>query len=293
MDATHQQTWISGWTAEDPIQIGYTAVGRDEGEWVSSDRPNLETRDLGVADASRGKIGVTHVRRTGTGPVELDWHCHDLDFQLVYLLQGSLTIEDEHGETTLGPGDCVCMPALYRHRESIGDTYEAILITAPARYETIEGRNSALPARAAALDPDRRPVVTYERPESYTVGAGPRRFFAYRDLGTRGPTEDRIHVHIVRAQGEPGAGTGWHYHTMAQWFMILGGNSIIRVEDRPKYELGPLDSMCIGSGEQMRHNVAPFSGDYAVLEMCVPAEYETIPVPPPAGADAPPDGAKE
>jgi len=36
------------------------------------------------------------------------------------------------------------------------------------------------------------------------------------------------------------------------------------------------DSMCIGSGPTQRHNVAPFSGDYAVLEMCVPAEYETI-----------------
>jgi hypothetical protein len=45
--------------------------------------------------------------------------------------------------------------------------------------------------------------------------------------------------------------------------------------------------MCVGYGKGMRHNVAPFSGDYAVLEMCVPAVYETIPVDAPPGASMP------
>ena len=51
--------------------------------------------------------------------------------------------------------------------------------------------------------------------------------------------------------------------------------------------------MCIGFGETMRHNVAPVSGDYAVLEMCVPAIYDTIAVPPPENCDGAPEGAKE
>jgi hypothetical protein len=80
---------------------------------------------------------------------------------------------------------------------------------------------------------------------------------------------------------------------MAQWFMIVGGESWIRVEDRPTEHITVGDSMCIGSGEHMRHNVAPFSGDYAVLEMCVPAEYDTVAVPPPEGADTAPSGARE
>ena len=80
---------------------------------------------------------------------------------------------------------------------------------------------------------------------------------------------------------------------MAQWFMIIGGSSVIRVENRPAYELNVGDTMCIGYGEHMRHNVAPFSADYAVLEMCVPAEYETTAVPPPEGAAPAPEGAKE
>jgi hypothetical protein len=36
----------------------------------------------------------------------------------------------------------------------------------------------------------------------------------------------------------------------------------------------------------MRHNVTDFSADYLVLEMCIPAEYETIAVDEPEGADA-------
>jgi hypothetical protein len=80
---------------------------------------------------------------------------------------------------------------------------------------------------------------------------------------------------------------------MAQWFWILGGSAVIRVEDMPEWELVEGDAMCIGYGERMRHNVAPLTGDYAVLEMCVPAEYDTIAVPPPEGSAPPREGAKE
>jgi quercetin dioxygenase-like cupin family protein len=92
-------------------------------------------------------------------------------------------------------------------------------------------------------------------------------------------------MHVVQATGQPGEGTGWHYHSMAQWFMILRGRSDIRVETRPRQPLNVGDTMCIGAGPQMRHNVAPYSGDYSVLEMCIPAEYETTAVDPPEGSD--------
>src|SRR5690606_8170998 len=106
--------------------------------------------------------------------------------------------------------------------------------------------------------------------ENYELGNGPRKFFYYRDLGTKEQTDGRIHLHLVQAT-EPGAGTGWHYHSMAQWFMILRGTSTIAVEDHTYQPLVRGDAMCVGRGPDMRHNVAPFSRDYVVLEMCVPA----------------------
>ena len=195
--------------------------------------------------------------------------------------------------TEFGPGSAGYQPGLYWHREiSRSGDLECVRITSPAAGARIDGLDTPLPDRAATLPSDRTAIYTHDLDENYELGAGPRKFFRYRDLGTRGPSENRIHIHVVRAT-EPGAGTGWHYHSMAQWFMIVGGESWIRVEDRPTEHIRVGDSMCIGSGEHMRHNVAPFIGDYAVLEMCVPAEYETIAVPRPEGADRTPDGARE
>jgi quercetin dioxygenase-like cupin family protein len=291
MSTTQRNTWKTGWTAEEPLQIGYVAVGKDEGTWKKGERSYLEYRDLGVSGVTDGKMGVQHIRSSER--VSSDWHAHDLDFQFFYVLAGSIEIENERGDkVTLGPGDSGYHPGLFWHRETVSDDYEVVEITGPAKGETITGRDNPLPERANELDPERGAVYTYERPESYAKGNGPRSFFRYRDLGTAEPSEGRMHIHVVRA-GEPGAGTGWHYHSMAQWFMILGGEAGIRVEDRPLQTIRTGDTMCIGSGPNMRHNVAPFTADYAVLEMCVPAEYETTAVPPPENAAPAPEGAQE
>jgi quercetin dioxygenase-like cupin family protein len=92
-----------------------------------------------------------------------------------------------------------------------------------------------------------------------------------------------MHIHIVRAT-QPGR-TGWHYHTMAQWFMVLRGTAKIGVQGHPTQPLHAGDAMCVGYGQDMRHNVVDFSSDYLVLEMCIPARYETVAVDPPPGAD--------
>jgi uncharacterized cupin superfamily protein len=278
--------WQTGWTPEVPPEIGYVSVPADSGAWLSGLWPGYEYRDLGLAGVSKGVFGAAHVR-TAAGVSATGRHCHDADFEFFYVLQGSLTIETEAGErVTLGPGATGCHPRLYGHDEvEASDDLEYVRITSPAEPRTLAGRGKSSAGESKA-------VYTHDTPDSYVVGNGPRKFFRYRDLGTRDFTDGRIHIHVVRA-GAPAAGTGWHYHSMAQWFMILGGSSVIRVEDQSKVTLGPVDAMCLGRGPHMRHNVAPFSGDYAVLEMCVPSEYETVAVPPPENADSPPEGALE
>jgi quercetin dioxygenase-like cupin family protein len=287
--------WIGGWTVDNPAEIDYVAVGKDEGTWQSFSEGRTEARDLGLTEASNGQISAFHIRKTGEDSGLGEWHCYDLDFEFFFVLKGSMRLETQEGEVyEFGPGDAGVHPGLYWHRaHSLSGDLEVVRITAPANAKRIDGRDSPLPERAASLPADRTAVYSRETPENYELGAGPRKFFRYRDLGTRQISDERIHIHVVRAS-EPGTGTGWHYHSMAQWFMIVGGDSWIRVEDRPAEHLEVGDTMCIGSGQNMRHNVAPFSGDYAVLEMCVPAQYETVAVPPPDGADAPPvEGTKE
>jgi quercetin dioxygenase-like cupin family protein len=294
MSTSSGTQWKSGWTADEPAEIGYVFVPKDGGTWVARGS-SVEVRDLGLDAASNGKIGCTHIRATGQEITSGEWHCYDLDFEFFYVLKGSMTMLNQEGEETeFAAGGAGYHPGFYWHKSvRLSPDLEVVRITSPADGERFDGRETPLPDRAATLDPERTCVYSHDVEENYEMGAGPRKFFKYRDLGTRIPTEERIHIHVVRGTGVPGEGTGWHYHSMAQWFTIVGGESWIRVEDNPTEHITFGDSMCIGSGPNMRHNVAPFSGDYAVLEMCVPAQYETIAVPAPAGADKAPEGARE
>jgi quercetin dioxygenase-like cupin family protein len=280
--------WMTGWTVDAPLRIDFARVDRDWGTWEPGAVSWLEYRNLELDQASGGKLGCQHVRRAGepAGDDEA-WQANDLDFQLLYVLRGSATLATEDGETRLDAESAAVIPALVRHAlTDLSDDFEAVEIAAPADYDVAWGRTAPLPERAATLDPARKVVVTHDDADQYVTGAGPRSFFEYRNLGARGPSDGRVHVHVVHALGQPHeAGTGWHYHTMAQWFMVLGGAADIRVEDQPRKHLDPIDCMCIGSGENMRHVVDRVSADYKVLEMCIPSEYETIPVDTPDKAD--------
>ena len=101
-------------------------------------RAFFEYRDLGISAASAGKF-VAHVIRAVPGRhAEPTWHVHDLDFQMVYILQGWVVFEYEgQGEVTLRPGSCVLQPPGIRHREvRHSDDLELIEICSPAEFET-------------------------------------------------------------------------------------------------------------------------------------------------------------
>ena len=285
---TESTSWKGGWTAEEPIQIGHVSMPADKGSWEASRRPGVESRDLGLAGASDGAMGVAHLRAPG-GAEGGGWQRHDLDFQFLYVTGGTVTLQQPGEEPVeLSEGSVVHRTGGGWHREvSFGPGFEGYEITSPASFETETA--DAPPAEGDGSHTE----ISHDVPEAYERGAGPRKFFDYRDLGTKGPTEGRVHIHVVKATGEPGDGTGWHFHTMAQWFLILNGDSYIRVEDGPNTPLTPGDTMCVGFGPEQRHNVAPFSGDYAVLEMCVPAIYETTATPPPENVQPGLPGARE
>ena len=101
-------------------------------------RAFFEYRDLGIAAATGGSY-VAHVIRAVPGRhAEPTWHVHDLDFQMVYILQGWVVFEYEgQGEVTLRPGTCVLQPPGIRHREvRHSDDLELIEICSPAKFET-------------------------------------------------------------------------------------------------------------------------------------------------------------
>lgn len=103
-------------------------------------RPFFEYRDLGIKDATNGRV-LAHVIRARPGaPMNPQRHHHQVQFQLVYVLKGWIKFHYEGvGEITLKPGSCVNQPPGIRHTElGHSDDLELIEIVSPADFQTID-----------------------------------------------------------------------------------------------------------------------------------------------------------
>lgn len=101
-------------------------------------RPYFEYRDLGIKDATAGKA-VMHVIRAHAGhQLTGEWHRHEVQLQIVYVLKGWVTFEYEgQGEHTLVAGTCVHQAPGIRHREiAHSDDLELIEIVLPGDFKT-------------------------------------------------------------------------------------------------------------------------------------------------------------
>ena len=100
-----------------------------------------EYRELGVASATEGAIGMRHLRSVEAFDRATGWHWHDMDVHVVYVLKGDITyrFEGHDGEVTVRAGDCITQPAGVPH-DVIGRSsdLELLEITLPQRFGTFE-----------------------------------------------------------------------------------------------------------------------------------------------------------
>ena len=111
-------------------------------------RSFFEYRDLGIKAATGGRVGAHVIRAKPGKHGSTGWHSHDLDVQLVYVLQGWVEFDYEGvGAVRLEAGACVHQPPGIRHVEiAHSDDVEILEITLPADFTT----EKAEPATAAA-----------------------------------------------------------------------------------------------------------------------------------------------
>jgi len=271
--------WLSGWSVEQPLDFVYDWSPVKNAVWKDLDGSGAQYRDLGLEVASKGLMRARQIRLgLGAGKLSSDWRAHDLDFEFVFVLKGSATLEIEGAVHKLSKGAAITQPGLTRYRlDDVSSDFEYIEILGPGTFQTYWGRETALPARASELQ-DVVASYNMETPESYTAAAGPRPYFYYRDLGTAEPTGDRIYIHAVKMiPPAREGGTGWHNHSMRQWFYVLGGSAELEMEvfdsHIDKMPLVTGDAMTVSAGQ--RHDVPSYTEDYFVLEMCIPKEYDT------------------
>ena len=110
----------------------------DTREFTRGLRSFFEYGDLGVATATGGGFGAHVIRAIPGEHPKPQWHWHELDFQLVWIVRGWVRFEYEDiGEVMLVAGTSVIQPPRVRHRElAHSDDLELVEITAPAQFET-------------------------------------------------------------------------------------------------------------------------------------------------------------
>lgn len=273
--------WITDWDLDRPLKLKGANAPLLGAVWGPGSTPYFEYRNLNLDKASDGKFGGSYVRAIATSG---DWQADDVDFNQYYVTKGTATIEFEDGSNhELIEDSSVVIPALYRYRfAEISNDFQALHFVAPAEYNIIWGEHTPLPERVSTLKADRSPVVLHDDEDAW--GDGLREFFEYRDLGTLDPTDGRVYVHVIRTTGPYEAGTGWHYHSWGQCFVVLDGHADIRVETSPRYALSAGDAFSVGAGDTQRHFVDRVSGDYKLVELCVPGWKDATPVDAPEGS---------
>lgn len=117
--------------------VHHEAEGAD---WTPGLREIFEYRDLGVEDGSKGDYIAHVIRHNGkeTADEVHQWHIHECDFQMVYVLNGWATFEYAgQGQRTIRKGDTILQKPMIPHREiACSEDLEMLEIVSPANFKT-------------------------------------------------------------------------------------------------------------------------------------------------------------
>ena len=108
-------------------------------------------RDLGVAEATHGKV-IAHLVKANMAPEKgTGWHRHDCEFQIVIMMKGWARFMYEDKPTLVQAGDVVHQrPGIVHYLYDYSPDMEYLEIVSPADFKTVD-----MPAAT-----DKVPLVT-------------------------------------------------------------------------------------------------------------------------------------
>ncbi|MGH6622961.1 MAG: cupin domain-containing protein [Burkholderiaceae bacterium] len=96
-------------------------------------------RDLGVAEATHGKLLVQLVKANNAPEKGTGWHRHEAEFHVVIMLKGWARFMYGTDETLVAAGDCVHQrPGVVHYLYDYSPDMEYIEIVAPADFGTVD-----------------------------------------------------------------------------------------------------------------------------------------------------------
>ena len=110
-----------------------------EAAYVPGRRDFFKYRELGVTEATNGRMRAQLTSATQGLGRPTGWHYHACDHQLVFMLKGWVDLEFEDGtKVHLEPGDSLMIPGGMRHNETgTADELELLEVSVPAEMKTV------------------------------------------------------------------------------------------------------------------------------------------------------------
>ena len=102
-------------------------------------------RDLGIADATNGKVVVQLVKANKAPEQGTGWHYHDAEYHVVCMLKGWAKFMYEDVETLVAAGDVVHQrPGITHYLFDYSPDMEFLEIVGPANFGTMDSECDAL-----------------------------------------------------------------------------------------------------------------------------------------------------
>ncbi len=117
---------------------GFVASHAQDAVFERGLRSFFEYRDLGIRQATEGRVAAHVIRAAAGTEFSSQPHLHRIDFQLVYVLKGWIEFEYEgQGVVRLEAGSCVHQPPGIRHRElGHSEDVELLEVVLPGDFAT-------------------------------------------------------------------------------------------------------------------------------------------------------------
>jgi quercetin dioxygenase-like cupin family protein len=104
---------------------------------------------------------------------------------------------------------------------------------------------------------------------------GLRSCFEYRDLGISRTTGGKVMAHVVRAKPGAHGGFGWHKHNLDfQMYYVLKG--WVKFNYEGVGEVLAEAGSCVHQPPGIRHAELDHSDDLELVEITLPADFETV-----------------
>jgi mannose-6-phosphate isomerase-like protein (cupin superfamily) len=119
--------------------------------------------------------------------------------------------------------------------------------------------------------------ITHLKDSEFVGGLRP--YFKYRDLGMAAATGGKLMAQVIAPDGPYKAPGDQHYHVLDfQMVYVLKGWARVWFEGIGEVRME--QGSCMYQQPGIEHRVVAYSDDYTVIEITVPADFETVSVAP-------------